>query len=288
MKAKIYTSAPLPFMGQKRRFIKEFKKILEGYPDDVTIVDLFGGSGLLSHTAKRVKPNATVVYNDYDGYHRRIEAIPRTNALLERIRMITGPLPGGKKIPQPYRNQILELIADEKQRGFVDYITLSSSLLFSARYTNNQEELSKETLYNNVHKSSYDATGYLDGLTIVREDYKSLFNTYRATPGVLFLVDPPYLSTEAGTYTMRWKLCDYLGVLSVLQGNNFIYFTSNKSQIIELCEWLERSKLGRNPFENTQRVEIRTIMNFNSGYVDLMFYKQLSPGGSETSLKPAG
>ena len=172
--------------------------------------------------------------------------------------------------------------------GNFSYITLSSSLLFSARYTNNLEELSKETLYNNVHKSSYDATGYLDGLTIVREDYKSLFNTYRATPGVLFLVDPPYLSTEAGTYTMRWKLCDYLGVLSVLQGNNFIYFTSNKSQIIELCEWLERSKLGRNPFENTQRVEIRTIMNFNSGYVDLMFYKQLSPGGSETSLKPAG
>ena len=288
MKAKFYTSAPLPFMGQKRRFIKEFKKILEGYPDDVTIVDLFGGSGLLSHTAKRVKPNATVVYNDYDGYHRRIEAIPRTNALLECIRMITGPLPGGKKIPQPYRNQILELIADEEQRGFVDYITLSSSLLFSARYTNNLEELSKETLYNNVHKSSYDATGYLDGLTIVREDYKSLFNTYRATPGVLFLVDPPYLSTEVGTYTMRWKLGDYLDVLSVLQENDFIYFTSSKSQIMELCEGLEQSKLSQNPFKNTQCVEIRTNMNYNSGYIDMMFYKQLSPGGSETSLKSAG
>ena len=53
MNQKNYTSAPLPFLGQKRKFIKEFKRVLEGYPDDVTIVDLFGGSGLLSHTAKR-------------------------------------------------------------------------------------------------------------------------------------------------------------------------------------------------------------------------------------------
>lgn len=45
METKNYTSAPLPFMGQKRKFVKEIKKVLESYPDDVTIVDLFGGSG---------------------------------------------------------------------------------------------------------------------------------------------------------------------------------------------------------------------------------------------------
>ena len=33
-----------------------------------TIVDVFGGSGLLSHTAKQLKPKATVIYNDFDGY----------------------------------------------------------------------------------------------------------------------------------------------------------------------------------------------------------------------------
>ena len=288
MKANNYTSAPLPFMGQKHKFVKEFKRVLEGYPDNITIVDLFGGSGLLSHTAKRAKPDATVIYNDFDNYQRRIANIPRTNALLDRIREVTDEQPAHKIIPAAAKARIMELIAEEERTGFVDYITLSSSLLFSMKYANNMGELFKETFYNRVRKSNYNADSYLDGLTIVRKDYKELFKDYCNKPNVLFLIDPPYLSTEAGTYTMRWKLGDYLDVLSVLQGNNFIYFTSNKSQVIELCEWIEKSKLGRNPFENTQRVEIRTNMNYNSGYIDIMFYKQLSPRGSETSLKSVG
>ena len=288
MNQKNYTSAPLPFMGQKRKFIKEFKRILEDYPDDVTIVDLFGGSGLLSHTAKRVKPNATVIYNDFDNYQRRIANITRTNALLERIREVTNELPADKMIPTEVKARIMELIAEEERTGFVDCVTLSSSLLFSMKYVNSLDELSKETFYNRVRKSNYNADGYLDGLTIARKDYKELFKDYSNKSNVLFLIDPPYLSTEAGTYTMRWKLGDYLDVLSVLQGQEFIYFTSNKSQIIELCEWIEKSKLGRNPFENTQRVEIRTNMNYNSGYIDMMFYKRLRLDEHEMLLKPAG
>ena len=30
-----------------------------------------------------------------------------------------------------------------------------------------------------------------------------------------FLVDPPYLSTEVGTYKMFWRLADYLDVLTL-------------------------------------------------------------------------
>nr|DAX16376.1 MAG TPA: DNA adenine methylase [Caudoviricetes sp.] len=288
METKNYTSAPLPFMGQKRKFIKEFKRVLEGYPDDVTIVDLFGGSGLLSHTARRAKPNAAVIYNDFDNYQQRIANIPRTNALLERIREITDGLPADKMIPTEVKSRIVELIAAEERTGFIDYITLSSSLLFSMKYANNMDELTKETFYNTVRKNGYNADGYLDGLTIARKDYKELFKEYSNKPNVLFLVDPPYLSTEAGTYAMRWKLGDYLDVLTILQGHDFIYFTSNKSQIIELCEWIGQSKIDNNPFEDTKRVDIHTTMTYNSGYTDIMLYKQLGSGGCETSLRSAG
>ena len=54
------------------------------------------------------------------------------------------------------------------------------------------------------------------------------------------LVDPPYLSTEVGTYKMLWRLADYLDVLTVLKGHSFVYFTSNKSSILELCDWMDR------------------------------------------------
>lgn len=85
---KQYLSAPLPFQGQKRMFAKEYIKVLQQFPDGTTFVDLFGGSGLLSHIAKCQKPNSTVVYNDFDGYRKRLEALPQTNALLAELRAI--------------------------------------------------------------------------------------------------------------------------------------------------------------------------------------------------------
>ena len=79
--------------------------------------------------------------------------------------------------------------------------------------------------------------GYLEGLVIESCDYHELYNKYRDNPNVVFIVDPPYLSTEVGTYKMRWNLSDYLDVLNVLKEKPFVYFTSDKSSIIELCDW---------------------------------------------------
>ena len=57
-------------------FLKYVKVVLDKYIDEEgegwTIVDVFGGSGLLSHTAKQLKPKATVIYNDFDGYNERL------------------------------------------------------------------------------------------------------------------------------------------------------------------------------------------------------------------------
>lgn len=50
---RIFKCAPLPFTGQKRFFVRDFAEVLGRLGDDIdTVVDLFGGSGLLSHTAK--------------------------------------------------------------------------------------------------------------------------------------------------------------------------------------------------------------------------------------------
>ena len=92
-KQPVYNSAPLPFQGQKRRFIGEFRKALSQFPDAAVFVDLFGGSGLLSHVAKQERPEARVVYNDFDDFHLRLENIPKTNALLAKGRNFVG---GGK------------------------------------------------------------------------------------------------------------------------------------------------------------------------------------------------
>ena len=273
---KQYLSAPLPFVGQKRMFAREFIQVLKLYPDDAVFVDLFGGSGLLSHITKYQKPGATVVYNDFDNYRQRLENIPRTNVLLDKIRAVVASVPRRKFLPKKTKETILRLIEQEEHRyGYVDYITLSSSLLFSMKYATNLEELRKETFYNTVRKCDYNpCLDYLDGLEIVSCDYKELFNKYKDMPDVVFLIDPPYLSTEVGTYTMNWGLSDYLDVLQTLVGTNYIYFTSNKSSIIELCDWIGKNNALGNPFIGSEKVEFNAHMNYNSSYTDIMLYKK--------------
>ena len=245
----------------------------ECLPDDTVFVDLFGGSGLLSHIAKQEKPDATVVYNDFDNYQKRLENINRTNRLLADLRVLVKDCPWHKLIPKDVREAIFARLIREEKTGFVDYITLSSSLLFSMKYVLDMDGLRKESLYNNVRKSDYHCDGYLDGLVITSCDYKCLVEQYKGMSGVVFLVDPPYLSTKVGTYKMYWRLSDYLDVLKVLQGTKFVYFTSDKSSIIELCQWMGDNQSLGNSFAGATKVEFNAHMNYNSSYTDIMLYK---------------
>ena len=274
---KQYLSAPLPFQGQKRMFAREYIKVLSRFPDTTTFVDLFGGSGLLSHIAKCQKPNATVVYNDFDGYRDRLAHIPQTNALLAELRSIVRDYPKKVAITGTLRERVLSCIREyERTHGYVDYITLSGSLMFSMKYATCYEDLQKETLYNRVKATDYPpADDYLSGLTVTSCDYCKLFEQYKDVPGVVFLVDPPYLSTDTTTYKTYWKLADYLDVLTVLAGHRFIYFTSDKSSILELFDWIGRKKVICNPFENCTKVEFHARLNYNAAYTDIMLYKNV-------------
>lgn len=273
-KIKIYTTAPLPFMGQKRKFLKQFKPALQGYSSTATYVDLFGGSGLLSHTVKSIYPDARVIYNDYDNYRERLLNISKTNVLIADIRKILTNVPKDKKVPENIKKAILErVVTEETKAGYVDYITLSSSILFSMKYVLSLDQLAKETFYNCIRQSDYDATGYLDRLEVVSLCYKELFVKYKDLPNVVFLVDPPYLSTDVSTYKNCWKLKDYLDVLQVLDSTKYFYFTSNKSSIIELCEWIETKTPMSNPFIGATTATMNASVNYNSSYTDIMLYK---------------
>ena len=257
-------------------FAKEFIKVLEQFTDKSVFVDLFGGSGLLSHIIKHQRPDATVVYNDYDGYRRRLESIPQTNALLADLRAIAKDIPRHKPITGAARERILErIIREEQQVGYVDFITISSSLMFSMKYQLSVEGMKKETLYNNIRKADYQlCPDYLDGLTITSCDYKELFLRYKDVSDVVFLVDPPYLSTDVCTYKMYWRLSDYLDVLTVLNGHSFVYFTSNKSSIVELCQWMGKNRTLGDPFEGCVKSEFNAHMNYSAKYTDIMLYKK--------------
>lgn len=270
---KTYNASPLPFMGQKRRFAGEFRKALHSFPNATIFVDLFGGSGLLSHITKRELPNARVIYNDYDNFHLRIKNIDKTNTIISEIRSLLSAAPRGKKVSEELKAKVLRLLEEYDNKGYVDYVTISSSILFSSNYATSFAELKKATLYNTVKLNPYSCEGYIDGLEVVKCDYKELFEKYKDVPGVVFLVDPPYLSTEVGVYKCYWRLRNYLDVLKVINKHSYIYFTSSKSSIIELIEWMESNTIDGNPFNGATRKEFNVTMNHQSKYTDIMLYR---------------
>lgn len=269
---KEYNTAPLPFVGQKRRFVKDFKRALGEIKNANVFVDLFGGSGLLSHVAKRQRPDATVIYNDFDGYSERISHISDTNAILSKLRDLLASSPRSKLVPNNLRAQVYDFLArKEAEIGYVDYITIASSLMFAGKRASTLDGLRKHSMYNRVVSSDYGADGYLDGLVITHCDYHELFEKYKDRDDVVFIVDPPYLSTDCENYKGYWRLSDYLDVLKVLRGHRYFYFTSNKSSIVELADWLG-SNGGVDPFAGSTRRDIRALVNSSTSYTDIMLY----------------
>lgn len=272
-----FKSAPLPFQGQKRNFVKEYSEALKKFPADATYVDLFGGSGLLSRVTKDVHPEARVIYNDYDNFSARLKAIPQTNLLLAKLRQITAPVPRQSKIPTDIKKRIIEAVkTHENTFGYLDYITLSSSILFSGKYATSFNELSSATMYNTVRKSDItQAEGYLDGLVVVSKDYKEVYQQFKSD-NTVYLLDPPYLSTDTATYGSNkyWKLKDYLDILELLEGSKYFYFTSNKSSIVELMSWFETTTLVSNPFKWSTTTTRENSVNYQHKYDDIMIYKQ--------------
>lgn len=269
---KTFKTSPLPFRGQKRYYLKRFASVLERCEDITTVVDLFGGSGLLSRVAKDMLPNARVVYNDFDYFNKRVEMIERTNALCSKIAPLVSSVDDNKRIPDSIKQECLRLMREAEKTGAVDYITLSASLLFSGNWATCYEQFAKQTFYNRAVNTHYDATGYFDGLEITHKDYRELFAEFKDQENVLFILDPPYLQTECSAYKSDtyWQLKDYLDVLNMLKGTKYIFFTSGKSQIIDLCRWINSNYPNAELLKDAELWEQNSRVNDFNSYKDIM------------------
>ncbi len=271
---KKYNQSPLPFQGQKRRFVKVFREQIKQYDDSYVFVDIFGGSGLLAHNVKYIFPKATVIFNDFDNFKQRLNSIEKTNRILSDIREILKSYPKEAKITEAHKNKVLDILKSADKEGYVDFITLSVNLKYSMNYGTRLEDFS-DTLYNNVRLSDYNADGYLEGVRVVSMDYRQLHSEYKDAEKIVLLIDPPYLSTDVSTYSGKyWKLKDYLDILRILRGENYFYFTSNKSQIIELCEWIGSVSSVANPFQGAVEYRLNTGIAKGVQYTDIMYHRK--------------
>ena len=175
----IYSKPPLNFVGNKRNCLKYFRQALKLMENDGLITkdtifyDIFGGSGLLSHTIKELYPYNDVVWNDYDDYLSRLKKVKECESLRLELLEIVKPFKYKEKLSEEKRLQIHELL---KSKAYVDYTLISMYLCFSGKYCDEKSFFNQNVLYHIISREKIKYKGYLKGVLRVSMDFKSLMN----------------------------------------------------------------------------------------------------------------
>ncbi|MCO6546880.1 MAG: DNA adenine methylase [Gilliamella sp.] len=269
---KKYNKAPLSFQGQKRNFIKLFNeqiKKLCGDGSGWTIVDVFGGSGLLSHNAKYTCRNARVIYNDYDNYSNRLANISKTEEIRKDLLSLVTEYKQKERIKENTKEKIIEYL--KSKADSLDYITISGYLLFSGNTATSLKNFESSALYNRVTVTPLNCDDYLAGVEVTHLSFEKLMQK-EFTGNVLYLLDPPYINTQQGYHKDAYfGLLDQMKLFGLMKAP-FIYFTSDKSEIVDVVNNCNYAFNGI--FNECEILETKNQVSRTSSYKDFLILKK--------------
>ena len=259
---KRFTKAPLPFVGQKRKWLVEIEKAVVTMVDDpsTTIVDIFGGSGLVSNTVKRILPLNKVVYNDFDDYTGRLYGAAKTEKVRRAIYEVLRDYSKDQKIIRGGEDEERILaILKENEEG-LDIRTLQSWIGFAGKKRHTVDELYKDGFYNRISKnpivSQEEVQDYLSGLDIVQCDFRELLKQYPTNR--LIIADPPYLNSENQAYKgSGWSEKDFQDLMGWMPPP-YILFSHDKSGVLDHIP------------SNAVVYEKKQTINHNTFFIDYM------------------
>lgn len=236
---------PIPFQGNKKLWKNKFTDIIKQLGEYDIYVDLFGGSGILSHWVKHIYPEATVIYNDYDNYRQRCNQIKETNEILTKCREICKDVKKKQQINEEKTEEIKKIL---KKYTNPDLLTLKAQLHYTKRidkHFKTVDDFFKEKLYNNLNENDFkEYDKYFEGLEICSKDwyelYKETIDKYN-NKNILFIMDPPYLYTDKSQYKNNyWLLNDSLKLFEIIAGYDSLLFSSDRSGFKELIDAINK------------------------------------------------
>lgn len=256
-KVNEYFKPPLTFIGNKRNMLKYFISLLHKIDfkykgNDLTFLDCFGGSGLLSNTIKYEIPRSRVIWNDYDDYKKRIDNAKITQEIQREIHEIMKDYPALKKgikidlecvkIKEIEKQKIISLLESYEAKGmFIDYHTISSRLVFNGKVIHDLESLKKATFYKTWLGSNMEVKtdGYLENVERVQMDFREMIEKYRVDSNCILILDPPYLQTYTECYDKSvYRLKDFLELVRMVK-KPYVLFSSEKSEILQFLEFYD-------------------------------------------------
>ena len=267
---------PLPFQGNKTNRIDSFIEHINSLPNNLTFIDLFGGSCYLSYVIHKLKPNAKIICNDFDDYRERLKNVNITNELLSAIKLINPEKEQGSKYNPKEREQIKQLLLEYGREHWLDIITLSNALCFSSMRATNIDQLLSRFYYNRIPQKPYNVDWYLkdlEGIEFVQKDWKKLYEEYKDKENICFIADPPYFNTDQGSYQNKWTFSESLKTLNILTQEHFVYYSSNKSLILPLLEYLNNNLLDNKINYTCITIPRSQLNNRSKAWTDIMLIK---------------
>lgn len=221
-----YKQAPLPFVGQKKRYIKQFQKIISRLPHGARVFDAFGGSSLLARIAKDTRPDLDVITNDFERlYRNRLAVVDDTNRVLREL-WDAGAYRDNNEYSRydaETENRLKEIVKTSK-----DEITCLQQI-----YTKN----SSGTIRAVCRTVPYDVdlcAHWYDGLTVLNSNIeKDIYKTD------VYILDPPYkkagLTKRTNVYSnTKISFTREFCAECIKNGRKIILFNEIDSDLIEL------------------------------------------------------
>lgn len=280
MQNKKYYQAPIPFVGQKRFFLKELEqilnKVIKNDGEDWQIIDVFGGSGLLAHTAKQLKPKARVIWNDFDGYKIHLDNIGILNKWKADIyKIITKHQSANKRVKllAEAKTEVINYLEPLKNHPAFSLRLVSQWLHFSGVKVLDWKYFINKDFYRNFAINDYQADGYLKGVECLSTDFLNILeNVEYQTAKTFLILDPPYLITNPQGYKEGLNLSQYLKMFTRIK-KPFVFFSSSKSDFKHLFDFAISEKIGKyKDFKNLKTISKKSTMNSVYRYEDNLVY----------------
>lgn len=251
-----YKSIPFSFSGNKLRACDVVSRNVGLLGGVRGIVDVFGGSGILSANLKKDYPHLPIVYNDFDGYSRQLvhleeleDAYCYFNDKLERLGFLNrsaknyvgdvgdvgGVIECFKKNERGYCDFVLGCVLKKVCHSGV-CVAYKTESMYRDYFLKYARVGRKMFFLNRIPKfKAVYFDRYLDGLDVRHADWRELLREFLGR-NYLFLCDPPYIQTEQGAYSGDFHLKDVLDLIGALKHENVFYFCNNESGFFDVLK----------------------------------------------------
>ena len=213
---------PIAFAGHKGAWIGYIMQKAKSLPDSAKVIDAFGGSGMCARAVIEARSDLQVLWNDFDGYLKRLDRAHETEILRQTLQSICGERKRNHAIHSHFHDTDPLTPA---QKDAVENALYLHGLAFG--YVDSY--LVTQYLYNGHRRPEVQSAGHAwvnhiacspirvdlanEHAQILRSAHTCFDITSHEPLAAYYILDPPYEKTE----NCRYKGQDAAGVFSSIE-----------------------------------------------------------------------